>query len=93
MKMAEVVSTLRQKRWRTTKGAKIAAIFGIVTWPSDLLLHYDRDIGGLVRMCPVGRCGEQISWLIGLAMGWTSAPVFLVAVVCSVRNLLLLRRL
>jgi hypothetical protein len=56
--MAEPVSAVRPKRWNTAKGARNAAIFGIVTFPLGLLMHYDEYVGGLIRMCQLGRCGE-----------------------------------
>ena len=84
--MAELVGAVSPKRWNTANGARNAAIFGIVTFPLDLLMHYDEHVGGLIRMCQVGRCGEQIVWLLGVALGWTLAPVSLVVVICSVRN-------
>src|ERR1700731_1932452 len=86
MKMAEPVSAVRRKRWSTAKGARNAAIFGIATFPLDLLMHYDEHVGGLIRMCQIGRCGEQIAALIFIAMGWTLVPVLLVAGFCSGRN-------
>ena len=84
--MAELVSAVRPKRWSTTKGARNTAIFGFATFPLDLLMHYDEHVGCLIRMCQIGRCGEQIVWLLGVALGWTLGPVSLVVVICSVRN-------
>jgi hypothetical protein len=84
--MAELVSGVRPRRWNTAKGARNAAIFGIATFPLDLLMHYEEHIGGLIRMCQVGRCGEQIAALIFIAMGWTLVPAFFVVGICSARN-------
>jgi hypothetical protein len=82
----ELVNAVRPKKWSMAKGARNAAIFGIVTFPLDLLMHYDEHIGGLIRMCQVGGCGEQIAALIFIAMGWTLVPVLLVVGICSTRN-------
>ena len=84
--MAELVTAARPKKWSTAKGARNAAIFGIATFPLGMLMHYDEDIGGLIHMCQVGRCGEQIAALIFQAIGWTLVPVLLVAGFCSRRN-------
>jgi hypothetical protein len=87
VKVAEIDSAIRPKRWSAAKGARNAAIFGIATFPLDLLMNYDEYIGGLIRMCQVGRCGEQIGWLLGVGLGWTLFPVVLVVGYCSGRNL------
>ena len=47
--MAELVGAVIPKRWNTAKGARNAAIFGIVTFPLDLLMNYDAYVGGLIR--------------------------------------------
>ena len=74
--MAEIDSAVRPKRWDTAKGARNAAIFGIATFPLDLLMHYNEHIGGLIRLCQVGRCGEQIVWLLGVCVGMDARPGF-----------------
>ena len=81
------------KRWKTMRGVKIAAVVGILTWPLSMLANH--DIGGIIRLCQVDgwTCTEELVALLCEAVGFASGPVFLVAIICSVRNLLVLRRL
>ena len=93
--MAELVSSAHPKRWNIAKGAKGAAIFGIATYPLDLLMYHHDPIGGVIRMCQAGgsACADQVAGELGHPVGWMCGPIFLVVIVCSVRNLLVLRRL
>jgi hypothetical protein len=75
------------------RAVKIAAVVGIFTSPLDVIAHH--DVAGIIRLCEFDgwTCADELAGLLGEALGLTSSPVFLVVMICSVRNLLVLRRL